>query len=94
MQWFAPADNFSTPLAEVDLRVGGSYRIQMKDPSGETHTVGGEYREIRKSERLVFTWAWEEGEGCGGEIEGPMPETLVTVQFHQNETGDRININA
>lgn len=87
MQWFAPADNFITPLAEVDLRVGGSYRIQIKGPTGEIHTVGGVYKEIRKSERLVFTWKWEEAGDCGGGTEPAMPETRVTVEFRPTKIG-------
>ncbi len=90
MQWFAPADTYSTPLVEIDLRVGGAYRIQIKSSMGEIHTVGGVYQEISKPERLVFTWAWEEGTDCGGEIMGPMPETLVTVQLREHQGGTEL----
>jgi len=30
--WYAPTDSFKTPIAEVDLRPGGRYRIGMKPP--------------------------------------------------------------
>jgi uncharacterized protein YndB with AHSA1/START domain len=33
-RWWSPA-GFTTPVAEVDLRVGGIYRIGMKSPDGE-----------------------------------------------------------
>ena len=92
MQWFAPSDSFTTPLAEVNLSVGGSYRIQMKDPSGEMHIVGGEYREICRPDRLVFTWAWEAGGSCDGDTEIQISETLVTVEFHQTETGTELRL--
>ncbi len=73
-RWFAPSDEFSTPIAEVDLRVGGAYRIGMKPPDQEDmFIVVGTYREVQPPERLVFTWSWEEGMDVG--------ETLVTVQF-------------
>ena len=87
-KWFGPSDDFSTPLAEVDLKIGGKYRIQMIEPTGAVHTVGGIYREIRSPEKLVFTWAWEAGGGCGESESGEPIETLVTVEFHQkdNET--------
>ena len=90
MQWFAPSDTFTTPVAEVNLLVGGSYRIQIKDPSGEIHTVGGVYREIQQPTRLVFTWAWEEAGDCGGGTDDPITETLVTVEFHQVGTGTEL----
>lgn len=80
-RWFAPSDDFSTPIAEVDLRVGGKYRIQMKAPDGQVHTMHGTYREVTPPAKLVFTWAWEEV-GCGGPEMTPEQETLVTLEFH------------
>ena len=74
-QWFAVADGYTTPIAEVDLRVGGRYRLGMKPPGDEPLlVVGGVYREVLPSQRLVFTWRWE----SPNEDE---PETLVTVEF-------------
>lgn len=84
-QWFGPSAEFSIPVVELDLRVGGRYRIQMIEPSGQTHTAVGEYREIAQPEKLVFTFSWEGGAGCEGT---PIGETLVTVELRQkgNET--------
>lgn len=59
-------------VAELDLRVGGRFRIEMKHAKGNVHCVVGTYREVRPPERLVYTWAWE-GKDMG--------ETLVTVEF-------------
>lgn len=81
MRWFAPSDDYSTPLVEVDLRVGGKYRIQMKAPDGQAHTVHGIYREVTPPSKLVFTLSWEEA-ACGGPEMTPEQETLVTVEFH------------
>lgn len=58
-RWWQPKDLLEDGLqAEVDLRVGGRYRIVMHATDGETLDVGGEYREIEPGRRLVFTWAW------------------------------------
>ena len=62
-RWWAAAATWETPLAEVDLREGGGYRLSMKTDEGDVHTVYGEYREIRPPERLSYTWSWEEGPG-------------------------------
>jgi uncharacterized protein YndB with AHSA1/START domain len=71
-QWSCPI-GFTISTAEVDLRVGGRYRMAMHPPeSGEPSVAYGTYREINPPERLVYTWQWEGGE---------MGETLVTVEF-------------
>ena len=69
--WCAPSADYETD-AEVDLRVGGKYRIQMKHKDGATHTAVGEYREVTEPEKLVYTWSWEDGSMSG---------SLVTVEF-------------
>ena len=58
-RWFGPSDAMQVSIADVDLEVGGRYRIVMQEPGGEAHRVGGVYREIVPNERLVFTFAWE-----------------------------------
>lgn len=83
-QWFGPTDDFKTPDAEVDLRVGGKFRIQMIAPNGEAHVVAGTYKEIVHSQKLVFTWAWEAG-GCADSESGSGHETLVTVEFRNRD---------
>ena len=42
-RWWKANPAWTTPVAEVDLRVGGRYRISMEDPeSGKKFTAGGE----------------------------------------------------
>jgi uncharacterized protein YndB with AHSA1/START domain len=77
-QWFFPnTDGDAIPHAEVDLRVGGRYRITMHAPDGNiTAVVGGTYHEVRPPEKLVFSWAWKAPD--------PEPaETFVTVELHE-----------
>jgi len=85
-KWFAVSEGFTTPIAEVDLQVGGRYRLGMKAP-GENPVliVGGEYQEIKPHEKLVFTWRWE--------TPNPNePETLVTVEFIEGENITEIKL--
>ena len=56
-QWFGPG-NPTVTTAEVDLRVGGRYRIVFKGASGEMNEVSGVYQEVVPHSRLVFTWAF------------------------------------
>jgi uncharacterized protein YndB with AHSA1/START domain len=79
--WMEPEPGMVIPMAKMDLRVGGKYRIQMKNPDGEYFTAVGEFREVKAPERLVYTWDWEK-DGSGtefGEVEGK--PTLITVEF-------------
>jgi uncharacterized protein YndB with AHSA1/START domain len=57
-QWFGPGNPLVT-TAEVDLRVGGRYRIVFKGASGDMNEVTGVYQEVVPHSRLVFTWAFK-----------------------------------
>ncbi len=80
-QWMRPEPGMVVPLVRMDLRVGGKFRIQMKNPEGEYFTAVGEFREVNPPERLVYTWDWEKDGGGTefGEVEGKT--SLITVQF-------------
>lgn len=77
-QWCAP-EGYEVVIADVELKVGGKYRIQMKSPEGTTHTALGTYREISRFTRLVYTWTWEETE------DHDIGETVVTVEFKDRD---------
>jgi len=76
--WWGPRDeqgrNFTMPSCEMDFRPGGAYRICIRSPQGEDHWHSGQYREITRPERLVFTFGWERP----GDAFAP---TLVEVDF-------------
>ena len=72
-QWSCP-EGASVEDAEVDLRVGGRYRIRMRGSEGRIHTAVGVYRNIERPRKLVYTWDWVEDDHRVG-------ETLVTVEF-------------
>jgi uncharacterized protein YndB with AHSA1/START domain len=68
-RWYPPGHDWDTPVAEVDLRVGGKLRVVMRSPDGERFGGGGEYREITPPKRLVFTWTWDQPEiGSGVQL--------------------------
>jgi uncharacterized protein YndB with AHSA1/START domain len=87
--WWRAGPDWTTPVAEVDLRPGGSYRLAMRDPeSGQTHTLVGEYREIRPPERLVYTWTWE----SNAEAMRGSEETLVEIDFVEDGDATEVNV--
>ncbi len=79
-QWFAPLP-YTTPVAELDVRPGGSMRVVMRGPDGADMSVPGVYLEVVPNQRLVFTdayaKAWEPSE---------KPFMTVIVTF-ENEGG-------
>lgn len=75
--WFWP-ERFAT-TAEVDLRVGGRYRI---DGPGVGMAVAGTYTTVDPPRRLAFTWQWD----------GEADETLVTVDLTPSEAGTELLI--
>ena len=65
-------------LAEIDLRVGGSWRYVMTATDGHEVAFHGEYREIVPNERIVATEVYEgmpADEAPGG---AEPPVTIVT----------------
>lgn len=81
-QWFAPGD-MTVPHAEVDASEGGKYRIEMLNPDNETFITYGEYKQVVKNKKLVFSWGWE----------GPdRYETEVIVEFEAVDGGTLINL--
>ena len=60
-RWLHGMPGWETPTAEVDLRVGGTIRIVMRDPADGTEAgATGEYRVVDPPRRLVFTWVWDD----------------------------------
>jgi uncharacterized protein YndB with AHSA1/START domain len=79
-RWWPAGSDWETPVADVDVRVGGRLRLVMRSPDGEEFGGGGEYREIIRPERLVFTWTWDGHLGHEG-------TQLVEVEFKEGEDG-------
>ena len=61
-QWFAPKP-YTTPVAELDVRPGGTGMIVMRGPDGKDLPNPGVYLEVVPNRRLVstdaFVTAWE-----------------------------------
>jgi len=73
-RWFAPSAEYSTVVPELELRVGGRYRVEMHHKGGNVHTVFGTYQEIKPPEKVVFTWRWD------GDTSGE--DSVVTIEFN------------
>jgi len=57
-QWWGP-DSVSCADAEIDLRVGGRYRIANQFPDGKLVWIVGEFELVAPPHKLVYTWRLE-----------------------------------
>lgn len=74
-RWWS-GDRGKVTTAEVDLRVGGTWRYVMTANGGFEVAFHGEYREIVPGERIVSTEIFEGMPGA---------EAVVTVTFTEND---------
>ncbi len=82
VRWWGPAP-VECAGAEVDLRVGGRYRIGNRLPDGQVLWISGEFEEVTPPKRLVYTW--QLGPRAGD------PER-VTVRFEAREGATEVII--
>ena len=76
-RWLHGMRGWETPTAEVDLRVGGTIRIVMRDPAGADEAgATGEYRVVEPPHRLVFTWVWDDR---------PEEQQLIELEFSERD---------
>ena len=72
-KWWGPGDDAKVSAAELDLRVGGRFRIVFGGAEGRDHECAGIYREVLPNRKLVFTWSWPNST--------PERVSLVTILF-------------
>jgi uncharacterized protein YndB with AHSA1/START domain len=58
MKWWGPA-GVDCVDAQVDLRVGGAYRIANRFPDGRVVWISGEFESIDPPHALVYSWQLE-----------------------------------
>ncbi len=73
VKWWGP-DGVQCPGAQVDLRVGGEYRIGNRKPDGAEIWIVGTFEEVDVPRRLVYGWSMDEAH--------PNRER-VTVEFRE-----------
>ncbi len=82
--WWRMDESWTVPIAEVDLRMGGKYRIGMQPADkDEPYVATGKFLEVIIPRRLVYTWNWEGQEDA---------ETLVTVDFNELDNSSEITL--
>jgi len=74
-RWLHCEPDWQTPVAAVDLRVGGNVRVIMRRPDGREAGARGEYALIDRPRRLVMRWTFDEE---------PANEQLIELTFTQS----------
>ena len=82
-RWWGPGGSDPVSVAQVDVRVGGRFRIVFGGPQGTDHEVQGVYREVVPNRKLVFTWNWPNTT--------PERESLVTIVFRHAAGGTELD---
>jgi uncharacterized protein YndB with AHSA1/START domain len=95
-RWFHGQHEWETPEAHVDLRLGGSVRVVMRDPEKDVeYGGGGHYTEIDPPTRLVFTWTWDSDDDAREtliELDFEEVDGVTTVRLTHNNLRDRESV--
>ena len=76
-RWFSPGPAWETPTAQVDLRVGGRIRVQVRNPADDFQFgASGEYTAIERPHRLAFTWVFDDD---------PSNEQMIELEFTEED---------
>jgi uncharacterized protein YndB with AHSA1/START domain len=75
-RWFHVGSDWETLEAEVDLRVGGRFRVVMRSPDGAEPVLEGAFTEIERPHRLAMTCTFSDD---------PSNEQLIELSFTEAE---------
>ena len=81
-QWWGPPP-FTCPVAEIDLRVGGAYRLANLGRDGETIWISGTFTCVERPRELAYTWQ------LSTQPSGP---SLVRVRFLDHPEGTEVRL--
>ncbi|MEK6221409.1 MAG: SRPBCC domain-containing protein [Chloroflexota bacterium] len=99
-KWYGPK-NFTTPVCEIDLKVGGKHLYGMRSPDGMEMFTTGTYLEIAPMERLVYSDSMSDAMGNERTAEvmekmgmpaGKAPSMDVTVAFEHADGKTTVTI--
>ena len=82
-KWWGPRPGEPVSAAELDVRVGGRFRIVFGGPDGKEHECAGVYQEVVANQKLVFTWSWPRTT--------PERVSVVTIVFRKTAQGTELD---
>jgi uncharacterized protein YndB with AHSA1/START domain len=83
-KWLPP-DGFACTVHRLEAKVGGTHRASFRNfTTGDSHSFGGEYRELVPNERLVYTDRFDDPNLPG--------EMQVTVTLKKVSVGTELTV--
>ena len=84
VKWMAP-NGFTAKVHHIDARVGGTFRMSFTNfTTGQSHSFGGEYLELKPHERLHYTDKFEDPN---------LPGVIkVTIELKKVSVGTELSI--
>jgi uncharacterized protein YndB with AHSA1/START domain len=99
-RWWGPRIT-TTPVCEMDVRIGGKYRVTMRMPDGTDYPIIGEYREVVRPAKLVFTMDCSEHPAAWHDMVQPNRATddvnpvgimLATISFEERDNKTMLTV--
>jgi uncharacterized protein YndB with AHSA1/START domain len=85
MAKWLPPNGFTGKVHHLEARVGGTYQMSFTNFStGNSHSFGGEYRELVPNERIQYTDRFDDPNLSG--------EMVTTVSLQQVSVGTELNV--
>jgi uncharacterized protein YndB with AHSA1/START domain len=66
---------------QFDFRVGGGFMLEIRTPGGDIYIHRSTYIEIKRPEKIVFTWNLELTDASGQKAMLHPEDTIVTVEL-------------
>jgi uncharacterized protein YndB with AHSA1/START domain len=85
MSKWLPPFGFTCKVDHLDAKIGGTYRMSFTNfTSGNSHSFGGEYRELKPNEKILYTDRFDDPNMPG--------EMLTTVNLKAVSCGTELSI--
>ena len=90
--WWGPR-KYEIAECDIDFREGGTWHVVHRGPDGDDHEFRGEYKEVARPERIVWTFEWMGAPGHISEetltLEEQDGKTLLTASAVYSSKEDR-----
>lgn len=84
-RWWCAGDGMVCDVCEIDPRVGGWFRVNMKSSEGKAYVAIGEFLELDPPRLIKSTWRWESWRNSHD-------DSVLTVAFEPADGGTTVTL--